>query len=75
MPLKCSNIPSKILYSSIGAEILRTTQTSITLAAFESLSNFFLIECVDKVRTLEHEEHLGRCTTDTVNLVKMLNVL
>lgn len=42
MPFKCSNIPSKIFYSSIGAEILRISRTSMTLEAFVSSSKSLL---------------------------------
>ena len=34
MPFKCSNIPSKIFYSTIGAEILRIGRASSTVEPF-----------------------------------------
>jgi len=42
MPFKCSNIPGKIFYSSIGAEILRISRTSMTLESFVSSSKSIL---------------------------------
>ena len=34
MPFKCSNMPSKIFYSTIGAEILRIGRASSTIGPF-----------------------------------------